>query len=210
MNRGLQPGLRPEIPDAIERRIAARLDTLRAEVLATVRAEFGRRIILSAHSFVPVSSGGPLLFSRSGGSTPNELAAQGLSFSQTADEYADGRVAIMPPWFAASSGLKVRIPYACDATSGNVVLQAGFRRLDAAEDYTASHTYAFQSVTVAVPSTAMVFAVATITFGASQIDGILAGEPYVLRVGRNAANSADTVDAHRLLIVTDGIVIEEA
>jgi hypothetical protein len=128
-----------------------------------------------------------------GGSTPGEVVPV-EDFDAGADEYIDllGHLASTYD----GGGITLKIPWsASSATSGNIVLDAAFRRLqDDAEDIDTSHSYSFNSVTDAAPSAAGEIVTASITFtDGADMDSLAAGEKFILRIRRNGDDASDTM-----------------
>jgi len=138
---------------------------------------------------------------RDGGSTPNEVVHV-WDFDAAGDEYLDFKGVLNG---YDGGGLKVRIHWmASVATSGDVRWGAAFRRIqDDAEDIDEAHTYAFNYVIDAAPSASGEFGVAEIDFtDGADMDSLLEGEPFILRVVRDADHGDDdmTGDAELVLV----------
>lgn len=91
-------------------------------------------------------------------------------------------------------GVKVRLEWSLSgATSGDVVWSAAFERHDTATDLDSDSFATAQTVTDTAPATdgAPEYAEITLTDGA-QMDGLLAGEAFRLKISRVAADGADT------------------
>lgn len=95
--------------------------------------------------------------------------------------YTSGGITVTIIWMAAS------------ATSGNCVWNAAFERDDTALDLDADSFATAQATTAAAPGTSGFPAYTTITFTNAQIDGLLAGEAFRLKLTRDAANVSDTM-----------------
>jgi hypothetical protein len=89
------------------------------------------------------------------------------------------------------------------ATSGNVILQAAIERMNTDED-TDSFASAQSSTATAVNGTSgIVFPVtATFTSGA-QMDSLAAGEPFRLKINRDADNGSDTATGDLELVMVE-------
>ncbi len=138
-----------------------------------------------------------------GGSSPEELFTV-LDFDAASIEYADFKICL--PDNYDGGGLTIAIPFTMSsATSGNVVLEAAIRRCaDGVEQLDQSHTYDYNSVTVAVESTVSKIGYATITFtDGADMDSLAAGEMGMLRVRRKADDGSDTAagDAELQMII---------
>ena len=154
-------------------------------------------LLCSAFTPVPPATNAASLEFRAGGSTDNESFPV-WAFDASSSEKLDLHGAMTPRYVGAN--LKVRVPViAASATTGNVGLAAAFRRIDTAEDVDASHSYSEQAATIAVSGTNGCPTYIEIAFTAAQIDGIVAGESFVLRlrrdvtVGSNAAGDAQVL-----------------
>ena len=142
---------------------------------------------------------------RAGGSTPAESLLV-HDFDAAADEFIDllcslnsydgGGLTITKVWGASS------------ATSGDVVWQTAIRRFqDDLEDIDAAHTYDFNTVTATAPSLSGEVSYDNITFtSGADMDSLANGELFILRVGRDADNVADTMTGDAELV---GVVIKE-
>lgn len=163
-------------------------------------------LLSSALTPVPPASNAASLEFRAGGSTDNESFPV-WAFDASSAEKLDLHGAMSPRYVGAA--LKVRVPVIlAAATTGNVGLAAAFRRLDTGEDIDTSHSYSEQSATVAAPATNGQPVYAEIAFTGAQIDGVLAGEAFVLRlrrdvsVGSNAAGDAQILASGVQIIET--------
>jgi hypothetical protein len=94
------------------------------------------------------------------------------------------------PAYYAGGGIRVKVHYSMSsATSGNVRLDAAIERVgDEVQDTDSDGFAVAQSVTDAVPATNGHVGVATIDLSNAQIDGLLVGEEYRLKVTRDADN----------------------
>lgn len=139
----------------------------------------------------PAGASTPSFGQVSGGSTVAE-ALDTFDFDAASAEYMDfyGRLSDR----YSSTGVTVKFSWSGKAgTSGNAVWGAAFRRLNSAETLSGSHSYVYQSTTTAVSGTLTRPSETGIAFTSGQIDSLAAGEPYILRVYRNAANGSDTL-----------------
>lgn len=129
---------------------------------------------------------------RPGGSTPAENVIV-YDFSDGADKYVDFMCRLEG---YDGGGLTFTIVWsATTATSGNVVIDIAIRRLAFdAEDIDAAHTYDFNSVTDAAPSTSGYITNATITFtNGSDMDSWANNEWAIVRIRRNGDDASDTM-----------------
>lgn len=126
------------------------------------------------------------------------------SFRDTTADDSALLVDRIPEGANLASGLTVYLEWqvAGTATSGDVIWQLEFARLNANNQDTDSIT--FDTATVAGASTANGTAgkitKATITVAAADIDGITAGDLFVMRITRNQSSGSDTL-AERALII---------
>jgi hypothetical protein len=113
-------------------------------------------------------------------------------FDAAADEALDF-VGVMPAHYGGG-GLTVAILFMMSsATSGNVVLDVLPERHGAADDLDSSQFAAANSVTQAVPGTSGYIGTARVTFtDGADMDSIVAGDHFRLRISRDANNAADT------------------
>lgn len=149
--------------------------------------------VFNATSGIPTATAGATIGRRSGGSTPAEQFYI-LEFDAASDENVDFR-GVMPQHYG-DGGLTCRIVWgAATATTGNVVWNLAFRSIeDDAEDIDSSHTYTANAVTDAAPSAAGEYTAAVITFtDGADMDNVDAGDPFILRLTRNADNGSDTM-----------------
>lgn len=154
---------------------------------AAARATLGMGTLVLASGFLPSppATAYATVDVRPGGSTPAE-GFEVWDFDDTTVEYLD-LIGTMSRHFVGQA-LKLRLPWtATSAVAGNVKWQAAFRRFDAAHDVDGSKTYTYQSTTTAVPGTSGYTAYTDIDFTAAQIDGVLAGEQFCLRVRRDTS-----------------------
>lgn len=143
-------------------------------------------LVLNAISGVPPASGFAALDSRNGHAV--------LAFDDTGDESVDFE-SLLPRNYAGA-GLTVAIVWlAATATTGNVRWDVSFERhQDETTDLDTDSFAAAQSVTSGAPSVngSPQYAEISFTDGA-QIDGLVAGESFRVRVLRDADNVADTM-----------------
>lgn len=117
-----------------------------------------------------------------------------LDFDDATDESAQW-TAVMPRNYAAGGTTATVIWAASTATTGNVVLDLSFERLeDEGTDTDADSFAAVQSVTAAAPSTSGALQYSTVTFtNGAQMDSVAVGELFRLRLTRDANNASDTL-----------------
>jgi len=140
---------------------------------------------------------------RAGGSTPGESFIV-YDFDAAADEFVDFRGII--PQNYAGGGFTLRIWWgATSATSGNTIWNAAFRAIeDDAEDIDAAHTYDFNAVTDAAPSLSGEYTAAVITFtDGADADNTGVGDPFILRIARDANNASDTMTGDAELLALE-------
>ena len=130
---------------------------------------------------------------RAGGSSPAESFPV-WDFDDTSAEYLDLYGVLSPSY--AGGGLTIVLPWSATSATTNVVSwRAAIRRIaDDAEDVDASQTYDFNSAANdTAPSASGEISLPTITFtDGADMDSLAAGEPFVLRVGRNPTVSGGT------------------
>jgi len=146
---------------------------------------------------------GATLTNRPGASTPVELFLV-WGFNSGTDSYLDFR-GVMPQHYAGG-GISCRLWWgAASATTGDTVWLAALRAFeDDADDIDVSHTYDFNTVTDTAPSASGEFTVAAITFtNGADMDNVGAGDFFILRVGRNADDGADTMSGDGQLLAIE-------
>lgn len=117
-----------------------------------------------------------------------------LDFDATTEENAEFERAMAEDF--GTSGFSVEIEWAASsATSGNVVWGVALDRLVIdSTDMDSARTYATEkTVTDAAPANSGEFTRAVISFSNSEIDSIVAGDTYMLKVARVAADGSDTM-----------------
>lgn len=131
---------------------------------------------------------------RLGGSSPKEVLPV-WDFDDTTAEYHDYLYYLADTY--DGGGLTVVLPWsATSATTNAVVWRAAVRRFaDDAEDIDVSHTYDFNQAsadTAASASGEPSYPTITFTDGAD-MDSLVAGEVFILRVGRLPTDAGDTM-----------------
>lgn len=119
-------------------------------------------------------------------------------------------------WFAIFSGLLPRhysgggltvtlMWMAATATSGNVVWNAAFERMDdETTDLDADSFAAVQAATAAAPGTTGMVQYTAITFtNGAQMDSVAAGEAFRLKISRDADNGSDTMTGNAQLLLVE-------
>jgi hypothetical protein len=117
-----------------------------------------------------------------------------LDFDDMTDETAQWTATL--PRNYSGGGLTLTLIWAASsATTGNIIWDAQFERLEDEGTNTAADSFAaVQSVTAAAPGTNGALQYSTIAFTAgSQMDSVVAGEAFRLRVTRDANNGSDTM-----------------
>lgn len=167
----------------------------------------GDNLGLNIEPTIPASTAVPALGSITGGSTIAErfrtfdfdaAAIETMDFTgRLSDRYSATGIQIKFAWAAAS------------ATTGNVVWQVAIRRLNSAEIIANSHSYSAQSSTdgAAGTLTQLTETAVTLTHGA-QMDSLAAGEPFLLRIWRDATNGADTMAGDAQMVFGTIAVVE--
>lgn len=159
--------------------------------------------VFEATAAVPTATAGATIGRRSGGSTPAEQFYI-LQFDAASDQSADLRD-IMPQHYGGG-GLTCRIVWgAATATTGNVVWNLAFRSIeDDTEDIDSSHTYTANAVTDAAPTASGEYTAAVITFtDGADMDSVGAGDPFILRITRDANNGSDTMAGNAEVIAIE-------
>jgi len=119
-----------------------------------------------------------------------------LDFDGATDEEAVFS-GVMPKNYSATTGITVDLFIAfTTATSGNSRWQVAIERLDASgQDIDSDGFAAFQSAGVSAPGTSGQVVVCSVTLTAgSQIDSLVAGEAFRLKVRRDADGTSGTDD----------------
>ena len=128
-----------------------------------------------------------------GASTPAESIVL-LYFDDTTQEYIDF-YCVMPEHYDGG-GITLTVMFsAAEAASDVVEWQAAFRRVaDDAEDLdTTAHTYVYNAVVATAPSVIGEVAYDNITFtSGADMDSVVAGDYFILRVTRDPAPSSGT------------------
>lgn len=102
---------------------------------------------------------------------------------------------VMPSNYTGGVGINARVGYSMSsATTGAIVITVEFERIgDQQLDIDSNSFASAQSVTVTVPGTSGNVDVATINFtSGAQVDDVVAGEQYRIRLGRTANSGSDT------------------
>jgi hypothetical protein len=118
-----------------------------------------------------------------------------LDFDGATDEEACFRE-VLPPHYSGG-GLTVKLHVGCtSATSGTMRWQVAIERIQLGTlDIDADSFAAFQSSGVSAPATSGVFTTCTVTLtSGAQMDDLVAGEPYRLKVRRDADGTSGTDD----------------
>lgn len=157
----------------------------------------------------PGGSNVPQIVLIDGNSSPAEKI-EALAFDPSTVETIDFHGVMSKTYGGAD--IEVTIPFQMESdTSNNVHVEIAWRRRDGAEGINStSHTYTFRSDTQAVPSAIGIVGEISVTFTQAQADSIAAGEPYVLRVRRAAANVLDTANSSDMYLEYAGIRVKEA
>jgi len=141
-----------------------------------------------------------------GASTPAEAIAQPLRFDATAIEYHDFTCALLN---YNGGGLTFTLPWLYDYLIGDPEVcrwGVAIRRLNAGEDFSASHTYDFNDVDSAAQDAAYKVAGPTVTFtDGADMDNWASGELAIVRVRRNATHENDTLEGDAVLIGFFGV-----
>lgn len=119
----------------------------------------------------------------------------GLSFDASTNQsavFAD----VLPSNYAGG-GLTMTLHWGANgATSGNVIWNVAVERVGATQDQDSDGFSSVQTSTVAVPGTDGLLKTTAIAFtSGAQMDSLVAGERYRVKVTRDAANGSDTAAA---------------
>lgn len=145
--------------------------------------------ILCVPELVPVTGSPATQDFRNGGATV-DISMPVLGFDAASIEYAGYRGMMPPAW----NGVSIKVRFAArasSATTGGMRFEAAFRRMDAADDLDATHTYSWQGATVAAPGTSGYPAYGEITFTQAQADSLAGGEEFALLLRRKTDDAAD-------------------
>jgi hypothetical protein len=201
-------------PAGTERIYVADGTTSKFSLLSTLKTWLvgNKRQLITGLTFVPTATDGALPGLLTGGA--GEQSVLGFLFDATVDKMVSSRPFIIPPWFPGSTGVDVKFMTTTTATSGNMVWQAAFRRLNTGEDIdTTAHSYSYQSSgAVATSGTAGQPTYVTISFSSAQIDSFVAGEAVILMIRRDADNTSatDSITGANLLLHPSTVAIYEA
>ena len=126
-----------------------------------------------------------------------------LDFDDSTDEYAV-LSAVLPRQYKGG-GLTVTLIWAATtATTGNVEWTVRFERLQESADDLDSDSFATaQTAIIATASTLGQVKYTEIAFTNSEIDGLLAGERFRLKITRNANGASDTMTGDAELVAVE-------
>jgi len=129
-----------------------------------------------------------------GASTPKEQYPV-YAFDSASSEYIDFHL-VMPEHYAAG-GLTIEVHTGSASTSNTYRFEAALRRIeDDTDDIEVSHTYAFNGVTITPASVVGETTIENITFtNGSDMDSVVAGNKFVLRLYRDHDHAGDTMAA---------------
>jgi hypothetical protein len=159
--------------------------------------------IFTARDGIPSATAGATHAILTGAASPAEGVPY-LAYDSATDENADF-IGIMPRAYAGG-GLTLTLYWASGVTTGDVVWNAAFRRIqDDAEDIdTTAHSYDFNAVTATTASAAGEVDYATITFtNGADMDSLAVGELFNLRITRDANNGSDGMSGDAYLIAVE-------
>ena len=150
----------------------------------------GKNVLDASTLFVPNADASTPKFIV-GGSTPAEIV-EAYVFPDATTEYVDFSGRLSGDY--ANGGVNLSWPWSASVNTNNVVWEAAFRRIqDNTTNFTAAHTYVYQQSVSTAPSTVGMTRMVTVAFSNAQIDGLLASEPFWLRVRRVGADASDTM-----------------
>lgn len=123
-----------------------------------------------------------------------------LAFSPTTDKMIDFR-GVMPSSYSGG-GVDVILHWRAAGTSGNVVWTSAFeRQADGGIDTDSDDFAAANSITASAPTTSGVLKYTTIAHtNGAQMDSVVAGDVFRLRITRDADNGSDTLAADSQLV----------
>lgn len=185
--------------------IAQLRDTLMAKAGAT------KRVIANNLRFVPPQATAATIGAVTGPSTPAETY-QTWDFDSAAIEYLD-IYGVMNGTLPASTGCTLKFQTISAATSGNYIFDAAFRRLTGGDIDTGAFTFTTnaQAATVATSGTAGTPTLVSIGFTTgTQMNSVVAGDYFMVRLWRDATNGSDTVNSNDIRVLEHSIYIEEA
>lgn len=134
------------------------------------------------------------LTTRPGGSTNSE-ELDVAAFDAATDEFLD-LFCFLAGYDGGGIQLQIPVFSATDQTTGNVYFQASIRRINTGENFGASFTYTTnaQSDSSAAPAGTGQHVVLAINFSSgTQMDSLVNGEPFIIRINRDADNASDTM-----------------
>jgi hypothetical protein len=99
----------------------------------------------------------------------------------------------VPSTFGASAGLAITVIATSSAVAGNAIVEVAIERDNAGFDIDADSFAAGVTGTYAAPANAGELVYVSIALTSAQIDGLLAGERYRLKLTRNAGAGGDTM-----------------
>lgn len=153
--------------------------------------------ISNVHSYAPPTSNFATIDTRN--------SYKILDFDDTAVEAAVFTL-IMPQSYTGGSVMVIPHFAMASATTGNVVIESAFERVgNEFHDIDSDSFATANSATISVPSTSgFVKSSSAITHTAgSQMDGVLAGELFRLRITRNGASGSDTATGDMELLAIE-------
>jgi hypothetical protein len=132
-----------------------------------------------------------------------------MLFDPTTDQEGD-LDAQVPGWFPGSTGMKLTGYCISDATANAFVFQAALYRLVVDIDGNFAYTYQ-SSGAVTTSGTAGIPTKFTISFSSAQIDSLVAGDAFRLRLRRDADNTSatDSITGNDVGIISS-LLLEEA
>jgi hypothetical protein len=142
-------------------------------------------------------------FPDSGAATPDRRNGHDVvDFDDSTDESCDFEL-VMPQHYAGTTGVTVALYWmATTATTGDTIWDVSFERhADDAFDLDADGFAAVNSVTDTTASASGELSYPTVTFtDGADMDSVVAGESFRLRVTRDANNASDTMSGDAELI----------
>lgn len=132
--------------------------------------------------------------------TRNNVAV--LDFDPSTDE-STVFVGVIPEGADFTTGIAVRIHWiATSATSNDVIWTAAFERANTDLDSDSFATGV--SATSTTNATSGIITTTVINFSGSEIDGLTAGDPFRIKISRDADNGSDTMTGDAEFVVVEG------
>ena len=102
------------------------------------------------------------------------------------------------PYDYSGHGIVWQAPFTSDATTGNFVVGVSIERVGTSQDIDSDSFATEKTATVAIAGNSGTSVLASVAFSNSEIDGLLAGERFRLRVRRLGTNELDTITGNAI------------